>query len=340
LSTLTLNLYYAMNGLEFLDLVIGLIFIYLIYSIGASTLWEIYANLTHLRSKMLRSWVIRNFDEFNIPVKDGKGKEVSNMILGHPMIKGMSEDSNKKPDYISSRIFSDVIVDLVLHSDPGNAKKISNSADSIAFRDNLNSTAFLSEGFKRVFLQYIDESSGSLQKAKEKIAYWYDEAQERLSSTYKKNLQIWIFVISLILVGSTNADTINLASWLYNNNDAREAIAIKASIFVQDSAFAGLIYRIDTMNISSVSNKIEKEILEKLDKDVKIITALDHELKQTGIPLGWEKEDFQFYRFRDYIKKLVGLLLTALAVSMGAPFWFDILSKLSNLRSSGNKPQL
>jgi hypothetical protein len=36
--------------------------------------------------------------------------------------------------------------------------------------------------------------------------------------------------------------------------------------------------------------------------------------------------------------KLLGLIITAVAVSQGAPFWFDLLSKLVNLRGSGAVP--
>jgi hypothetical protein len=38
------------------------------------------------------------------------------------------------------------------------------------------------------------------------------------------------------------------------------------------------------------------------------------------------------------LAKLLGLLLTAVAVSQGGPFWFDLLSKLTNPRGSGPVP--
>jgi hypothetical protein len=38
------------------------------------------------------------------------------------------------------------------------------------------------------------------------------------------------------------------------------------------------------------------------------------------------------------LRKLMGLALTAIAASMGAPFWFDLLNKLVNVRSAGIKP--
>ncbi|HVZ44066.1 MAG TPA: hypothetical protein VHA82_09660 [Ramlibacter sp.] len=39
-----------------------------------------------------------------------------------------------------------------------------------------------------------------------------------------------------------------------------------------------------------------------------------------------------------YVAKFLGLLITALAVSFGAPFWFDLINKFLNLRGSGDKP--
>jgi len=35
----------------------------------------------------------------------------------------------------------------------------------------------------------------------------------------------------------------------------------------------------------------------------------------------------------------IGFLITALMLSLGAPFWFDLLNKISNLRGTGTKPQ-
>jgi hypothetical protein len=332
-----------MGGLEFLDLVIGLIFIYLIYSIASSTLWEMIVNIAHLRGKMLCKWIMNNFSEFNFEIINKRNKkEEHNEILDHPLVKGMtkkSKESTIKPVYISSRIFTDVLMDLVVNSASNTNNSLNTPIDINTFRNSLNNTTLLTPGLKRVFLQYVSEASGSLQYVRDKIGSWYDEAQERLIGSFKKNLQLWIIVISLILVGGTNADTIKLASYLYSNDDAREAIATKASLFVQDSAIVGLVSRIDTLDINSASNIDQQEILEKLEKDVIIINELNQELKQTGIPLGWGNEDLKSFKFWDYVKKIGGLLLTTLAVSMGSPFWFDILSKLSNLRSSGNKPK-
>ena len=36
---------------------------------------------------------------------------------------------------------------------------------------------------------------------------------------------------------------------------------------------------------------------------------------------------------------ILGWLITALAVSLGAPFWFDLLNRLVKLRGTGTKPK-
>jgi len=324
-----------MNGLEFLDLVIGLIFIYLIFSIASSTLWELFVNFTNLRGKMLCKWIFGNFSKFNYTDNHQKSH---NEILEHPIIKSLSKDSKSNPVYISSKLFSDVLIDLLLKKElesDSSGKRV----DIKMVEKCLKDIIIMVPELKSIFLQYLGEKSRSIQKLKEEIGSWYDEAQEALIGSYKRNLQKWIFAISIVLVGSTNTDTIKLASYLYNNDEARETLATKASLFVHDSTIVGLISRIDTLTIDSAMNRSQTEIVDQLKKDVKILNNLNTELKENAIPIGWNNEDLRTYNFLDYIKKLVGLLLTALAVSMGSPFWFDILSKLANLRSSGKKPK-
>jgi hypothetical protein len=39
-----------------------------------------------------------------------------------------------------------------------------------------------------------------------------------------------------------------------------------------------------------------------------------------------------------WLARLLGWMLTILAISLGAPFWFDMLNKLVNVRSAGKSP--
>ena len=39
-----------------------------------------------------------------------------------------------------------------------------------------------------------------------------------------------------------------------------------------------------------------------------------------------------------FLSKLFGLSITAFAISLGAPFWFDTLNRFMNIRSAGRSP--
>lgn len=74
-------------------------------------------------------------------------------------------------------------------------------------------------------------------------------------------------------------------------------------------------------------------------------------LEQIPLPFGWKEVRTQFpsssvpfgvFRSRptsgDGVWIVFGWLLTALATSLGAPFWFDTLQKCLRLRTAGPKP--
>ena len=55
-----------------------------------------------------------------------------------------------------------------------------------------------------------------------------------------------------------------------------------------------------------------------------------------AFPIGWSAPPSSTL---DWLKTLLGWIITTAAVSLGAPFWFDLLGKVSNLRGSGGQAQ-
>lgn len=77
------------------------------------------------------------------------------------------------------------------------------------------------------------------------------------------------------------------------------------------------------------------------------------ELQRLGLPIGWsESAQPQYFGgcpagfapahlcwWGNRLVSLLGWLIVGLACTLGAPFWFDALSRLVRLRASGDKPQ-
>ncbi len=81
-----------------------------------------------------------------------------------------------------------------------------------------------------------------------------------------------------------------------------------------------------------------EEALDDAEKPQEVLKKKLKDIENLNLPIGWTKASSP-QRFTEWIAKIVGLIFTAFAVSLGAPFWFDILNKLSRLRGSGRVPK-
>jgi hypothetical protein len=167
---------------------------------------------------------------------------------------------------------------------------------------------------QRVLLTAIDASQGDLDKSRLAIEAWYDSAMDRVSGWYKRSTSWVIFWIALVVAVALNVNTIGVADYLYRNDSAREALVARAQSAVADTGY------------------LHRSYLEAK-------ATLD----SAGLPVGWERgwgtprpssEHANFQPWNDLFAPVFGLLFTALAATMGAPFWFDLLNKVTIVRST------
>jgi hypothetical protein len=163
-----------------------------------------------------------------------------------------------------------------------------------------------------VLLAQLATANGSLDTLSTGIANYFDDVMDRVSGIYKQYLK-WISLgVGLFIVALLNADSIAVGTALWKDSSLRAEMVESAK-----SALA-----------SSPSEACK-------DTDiVKKLNCLENEIRP--LPLGW-------YAWPDsswhWFWKIIGLFLSALAVSLGAPFWFDLLSKFVNIRGSGPPPE-
>lgn len=114
---------------------------------------------------------------------------------------------------------------------------------------------------------------------------------------------------------------------------------LKKSIQVQKAVLS-----LDSLALTAQAATLHLLIKPLLKEDYTAITQIDTAGKDEPVTVSG-------IRHLDFVEKtgrlfagialnFAGLFLTALALSMGSPFWFDLLNKLVSIRSSGPRPEV
>jgi len=147
---------------------------------------------------------------------------------------------------------------------------------------------------------------------------WYNRAMGRVSGAYKYRTQWYLLGIGLVLAVALNADTVTIVKQLSIDSALRQSIVAAVQTAKPSDNTAG--------------QRIHDQI-QQIDTDVS-------QIENIGIPLGWAgaRQPSSAPGSRPglwgWLQRCVGWLLTAVAISLGAPFWFDLLNKIAVVRST------
>jgi hypothetical protein len=303
-----------MSALPILEVAIGLSFTYLLLALITTTLTEWITRLFDSRGKMLRQALEQLLDE------EKPDAALTDAILAHPLVSPFSQKRpggrRRKPSYLSADLFATTLT-RILATRSGSGSE--GGASSVSPR-LLEALSALAPGLAEGLLP--DNAT---------IARWYEEHMERVSGWYKRHSQTIVLFTAVALTVLLNADSVTLARHLWSDSALRAAVVESAKVRLQQGPPLQPVEYIDPTTPKPTApvtaepspNSVipeEQELLERL--------------------FGWTGEAGRFAA-APWIwtaMHLLGWLLTALAVSLGAPFWFDTLNRFMNIRSSGPAP--
>ena len=160
-----------------------------------------------------------------------------------------------------------------------------------------------------------------------------DRITGELKRRYSRRATLFVAIVVTIFL---NADSIALAKYLYSNPEARTKIAMQAYDATKDTALIRQVQQLKTNGDTSaehIKNIISKKIAD-IDKSKQGLSDV--------MPLTWKAGELRNAQgklsARLIFAKITGLLATILAIMMGAPFFFFLLNKISNMRGTGAKP--
>lgn len=206
--------------------------------------------------------------------------------------------------------------------------------------------------------EYAKQGEQALATARKNVESWFNDSMDRLTGWYKRKAQFIAFAIGLVLALLLNVDTINIATSLWREPTLRQAIVANATAYAQQSQTQLPGTESGQAGTSPVASV--KELQEELTAfNIPVgwtLTPFDTGGKQCAlIPInadqvfGFSGKDERGQTVCKYISnfpidwssglaKFAGLMMSGAAAAQGAPFWFDILKKLINVRSAGPNP--
>jgi len=186
------------------------------------------------------------------------------------------------------------------------------------------------ESLKRslyVLAQRAEKGGGDTQEQLERfqkeIEIWFDQSMERASGVYKRNARGVAILLGTAIAVAANADTINMINLLSKDSMLRSTVNLYAQQLVEKNA---------------------KTKLDNLASLTKVQQDVDRALDNVALPLGWseqnrlERDKQGNLLWSAFMEKLFGWILSGVAISMGADFWFEALNKIINIRNAGKKP--
>lgn len=304
-----------------LEVTIGVVFVYLLLSILCTSANEWVSAMTRRRGEMLRKGIQQLLEKQ--PIRGGGDEDgLLKAFYEHPLIASLKHDSNH-PAYIAPRTFVAVITDILTAAKPG----------SVEFDDFENGAKELPDGnVKKSILALVQRSDKEFERVQLSVEGWFNDSMDRVNGWYKRRTQLWTIIIALFLTLVANANTINIVRKLGSDPVLRAAIVEEAKVRAQKPR-----------PTISVEYKNEDDPTNPTIVRNEGNTLSDKEMSLLGQTLGWHDNVFHDDKGKPWdwliwLERIIGWLLTVLAISLGAPFWFDLLNKIMNIRFAGKSP--
>lgn len=234
---------------------------------------------------------------------DPAGTGLAAELYSHVQISGLSGAG--KPSYIPAENFARALLDILFPRPAGDLPPTLDEARRIAEK--------MPKGrVQDMVLTLIGEAGNDVEKVRTRIETWFNAGMDRVGGLYKRKTQWIILAIALITCLVANIDAVQIGNRLNSNAVLRSQLVAIAEKTVSKPAG----------EVTAPAG----------------VAASAADLKALDLNLGWSGEGPGENPVLWTFRKALGILIAALAASLGAPFWFDVLSKFINLRSAGLKP--
>lgn len=224
------------------------------------------------------------------------------------------------PAYIPARNFAIALLDSAARGNPSDTEK---PLQPMTFEGLQAGILKLdSPQLRRALLLALEDANGDIDKARQNVEKWFNSSMDRVSGWYRKQTQWILLFLGLVIAVGMNVDTVRIASSLYHD-DAFRSLTVNQAERVSDQLNSGdadaTVKALGCTGAPANADSAQRAL-------ARTECARD-QINALGYPIGWDGSKFHW-------SAIVGWILTALALSLGAPFWFDLLNKMMVVRST------
>jgi len=355
-----------MISLKTIDVGIGMVLMFLFVSVICSAVREIGELAIKTRATSLAAAIGEMLDSHGVPTR-------LPAFYDHPLIsalyKGDYDDAlvgwlrkwipfvgrSKLPSYIPAESFAKTVLQLARADNQAAGLMTPNA--TLAFGDLRNWAASTPpDGLKLAVQSALDSAGGELSAAQAALEQWFDGAMQRVAGAYKGRTQIWLLLIGMVTAALMNIDAVTVMQRLSTDDQLRDAVVAQAGTTLaacEKDPSKCTVAKPDAAP-TPAATATSTDIKVQMD-DIREVTA---QMTQVGWPIGWTdgRPQPQFsllatraanhdpatayaamglwQRVEWWLAIVGGWLITAIGVTFGAPFWFDLLNRFMVVRST------
>lgn len=324
-----------------IDVALAIVFIYFLFSIIASSISEMITQIRNSRGNFLR-------EALEKMLRDNLNKDYSSMLYEHPAIATLKEKASKFPAYISSDQFALSLIDVIANESTtvtfsqnqedfriSVKEEPARDTNGFVITDRYNKFVYVVENkmqyssFKTMLRSFIANTTKE-EELKKNIENWYNQYMERLGGWYGKKIRFRLFIIGISIALILNVDSVFMIQKIQKDTVLRNTLTQAATTYAKEHKAAPAEDSTLKGNLKQIKETYQEIGLLDLPIGYKKTIHYDN------FP-NWSRQFLHWFFYRppiDYLLKIIGLIITAFAVSFGAPFWFNVMNKLINVRSS------
>ncbi len=276
-------------------------FVYAVLSLICTAVHEWLVALLQLRAKTLKSGLIDLLDDASVAL--------SEPFYAHTEIRALTA-ATAHPSYLCPATFARVLVDVITATETAvvEARQIIDAVQAMP-AGRLRSA--LLNLLRHVNLADPD----ACHQIQQRIENWFNAAMQRTGAAYQRSAQLITCAIAFAICVSVNADSVRIAQVLWSSPTVRTHVTTAA-----------------TNNPHQPSSRIQ------IEEQLGSLLSWSDDVKDSGCNLG-DAAGWRAFLLWSIPRRLAGWLLTTVAISLGAPFWFDTLNRFVRLRIAEPKPE-